>query len=78
MFVDYHFRFRTALNVLGDALGAGIVFHLSKKELFHQLPKGENAELNKVLEEKVILNGDEVEISGQNAIIFKKSKSLQL
>jgi len=26
-------RFRTAINVLGDALGAGIVYHLSKKEL---------------------------------------------
>lgn len=26
-------RFRTAVNVLGDAIGAGIVYHLSKKEL---------------------------------------------
>jgi hypothetical protein len=26
-------RFRTAINVLGDALGAGIVAHLSQKEL---------------------------------------------
>jgi len=26
-------RFRTAINVLGDALGAGIVYHLSKAEL---------------------------------------------
>ncbi len=26
-------RFRTAINVLGDALGAGIVYHLSKSEL---------------------------------------------
>jgi len=26
-------RFRTSVNVLGDALGAGIVYHLSKKEL---------------------------------------------
>merc|ERR1712228_502591 len=26
-------RFRTAINVLGDALGAGIVYHLSKDEL---------------------------------------------
>ncbi|KAJ8315652.1 hypothetical protein KUTeg_007802 [Tegillarca granosa] len=26
-------RFRTAVNVLGDAIGAGIVHHLSKKEL---------------------------------------------
>ena len=28
-----HFRFRTTVNVLGDAIGAGIVYHLSKKEL---------------------------------------------
>ena len=26
-------RFRTAINVLGDAIGAGIVYHLSKEEL---------------------------------------------
>ena len=26
-------RFRTTVNVLGDAIGAGIVYHLSKKEL---------------------------------------------
>merc|ERR1712066_1009346 len=26
-------RFRTAINVLGDAFGAGIVYHLSKNEL---------------------------------------------
>ena len=26
-------RFRTAINVLGDSIGAGIVFHLSKGEL---------------------------------------------
>ena len=27
------FRFRTAINVLGDSIGAGIVYHLSKNEL---------------------------------------------
>lgn len=26
-------RFRTVVNVMGDAIGAGIVYHLSKKEL---------------------------------------------
>ena len=26
-------RFRTTINVLGDSLGAGIVYHLSKDEL---------------------------------------------
>jgi Na+/H+-dicarboxylate symporter len=27
------FRFRTAINVLGDAIGSGIVAHLSRREL---------------------------------------------
>ena len=27
------YRFRTAINVLGDAIGAGIVYHLSKEQL---------------------------------------------
>jgi len=35
-------RFRTAVNVLGDALGAGIVYHLSKNEL-----SAEDSETNK-------------------------------
>jgi len=26
-------RFRTAINVLGDSVGSGIVYHLSKNEL---------------------------------------------
>jgi len=26
-------RFRTAINVLGDSIGAGLVYHLSKDEL---------------------------------------------
>ncbi len=26
-------RFRTAINVLGDSIGAGLVYHLSKHEL---------------------------------------------
>lgn len=26
-------RFRTSINIIGDAYGAGIVHHLSKKEL---------------------------------------------
>merc|ERR1711879_329959 len=26
-------RFRTAINVLGDSIGAGLVYHLSKEEL---------------------------------------------
>ena len=26
-------RFRTAINVLGDSLGAGLVAHLSRKEI---------------------------------------------
>ena len=26
-------RLRTAINVLGDSIGAGIIYHLSKKQL---------------------------------------------
>ena len=26
-------RFRTAINVLGDSIGAGLVYHMSKDEL---------------------------------------------
>lgn len=29
-------RIRTSINVLGDSYGAGIVYHLSKKELDEQ------------------------------------------
>ena len=29
----FNCRFRTAINVLGDSIGAGLVYHLSKKEL---------------------------------------------
>ena len=29
----FPFRFRTAINVLGDSIGAGLVYHLSKAEL---------------------------------------------
>ncbi len=28
-------RFRTAINVLGDSIGAGLVYHMSKHELEH-------------------------------------------
>ena len=33
MVIGIIFRFRTAINVLGDSIGAGLVYHLSKKEL---------------------------------------------
>lgn len=39
-------RFRTALNVLGDAIGTGIVYHLSK------------AELEAMVREKLVSAGD--------------------
>ena len=35
-------RFRTAINVLGDSIGAGLVYHLSKKEL-EDLDSGKTA-----------------------------------
>ena len=33
-------RFRTAINVLGDSIGAGLVYHLSKRELEEFESKG--------------------------------------
>ena len=33
VFFLFVYRFRTAINVLGDAIGAGIVYHLSKEQL---------------------------------------------
>ena len=41
-------RFRTAINVLGDSLGAGIVYHLSKDDLSNMTPM---EDLNSVLDE---------------------------
>merc|ERR1719250_94618 len=37
-------RFRTAINVLGDSIGAGIVYHLSKNELDEMEGKTKHAE----------------------------------
>ena len=41
-------RFRTAINVMGDSLGAGIVYHLSKEDLDTVQPLDD---LNSVVEE---------------------------
>lgn len=38
-FFSYRDRFRTTINVLGDAFGAGIVHYRSKKELDRATPK---------------------------------------
>ena len=38
-------RFRTAINVLGDAIGAGIVYHLSKNELSFTTLSSASAEI---------------------------------
>ncbi|XP_023347924.1 excitatory amino acid transporter 3 [Eurytemora carolleeae] len=45
-------RFRTAINVLGDTIGAGIVAHLSKKELEEMTLKELKIEEEKALEEE--------------------------
>merc|ERR1719402_513777 len=37
-------RFRTAINVLGDSIGAGIVYHLSKNELDQMEGKTKHAD----------------------------------
>ena len=47
-------RFRTAINVLGDSLGAGIVYHMSKKEL---------EKMDHEAVEDVVSNGNEVALT---------------
>ena len=41
-------RFRTSVNVLGDAFGAGIVHHLSKEDLAREDEEEERARLQTV------------------------------
>ncbi len=43
-------RFRTAINVLGDAYGSGIVEHLSKKELQRFISQQESEKEDKLNE----------------------------
>jgi len=45
-------RFRTVVNVMGDAIGAGIVYHLSKKELEELDTKNINEAVEEGEEEK--------------------------
>ena len=41
-------RFRTSVNVLGDAVGAGIVHHLSREDLAREDEEEERARLQTV------------------------------
>ena len=46
-------RFRTAINVLGDSIGAGIVAHLSRNDLamIEQEEEDKNGKVNVGMEE---------------------------
>ena len=52
-------RFRTAINVMGDSFGAGIVEHLSRNDLdeFDQLEDGEMNSITPAYEKNDIDNG---------------------
>jgi len=53
-------RFRTAINVLGDAIGAGIVYHLSKNELStmdQQMEENTNENNGTVVMQEISKNG---------------------
>ncbi len=58
-------RFRTAINVLGDALGAGVVYHLSKKELAMMDKEQANPSTN-----RAEINMEELNQNGQANIAF--------
>ena len=60
----YRDRFRTAINVLGDAYGAGLVAHLSREDL---------AQMDRELVEGIDL--DEVEFTVKSPQLTDKHKS---
>ena len=57
-----YYRFRTTINVLGDAIGAGIVYHLSKKEL-EKMDKQEHEQINDINHKGSDNNGFELTTS---------------
>ena len=57
-----YYRFRTTINVLGDAIGAGIVYHLSKKEL-EKMDKQEHEQINDINNKGSDNNGFELTTS---------------
>ena len=59
-------RFRTTVNVLGDAIGAGIVYHLSKKEL-EEMDQHEN-ETTMVNEKNLNGKTDGIELTNQSSV----------
>jgi len=60
----YRDRFRTAINVLGDAYGAGLVAHLARDEL---------AQMDRELVEGIDL--DDVKITVKSSQLTDKHKS---
>ena len=52
----YRDRFRTSINVLGDAFGAGIVAHLSR----HEIRKMDREDLEKSMQKEL---DNEIEVS---------------
>jgi len=60
----YRDRFRTAINVLGDAYGAGLVAHLAREEL---------AQMDRELVEGIDL--DDVKITVKSSQLTDKHKS---
>jgi hypothetical protein len=64
LYIKHSFcRFRTTVNVLGDAIGAGIVYHLSKKEL-DEMDQQEN-ETTVINEKNVNDKTDGIELTNQ-------------
>ena len=63
------YRFRTAINVLGDSIGAGIVNHLSQSELaMMEETMGRKIDENVKLPQKQIRPGEKTELQRMSLI----------
>ena len=59
----FHFRFRTAINVLGDSFGAAIVAHLSRDEIIKEDISGNRKKSSSQLEMGERSKGHEIDLA---------------
>ena len=76
-------RFRTTVNVLGDAFGAGIVYHYSKKQLgplpekdSSDVPSAAAARLFSNHSDNISQNGSDAESNVESSPLYKSPSRL--